>query len=313
MQFLSETNIDFISKRGIAATLSLLLILAGLASLAIHKGPKYSIDFTGGSLVQVQFTESVPTDEVRQVLSDAGIPNAEIVRFGEENEKLIRIPDTGAGSESMDKATDALQARWPDLDLRREETVGPKIGSELRSSALQAIILSLVLILAYVTVRFEFRFAVASIIALVHDVLITLGVFSIVGHEISLAVVAAFLTIVGYSLNDTIVVFDRIRENLRVPGREDYDTILNRSINQSLSRTIITSGTTLLVLVVLYFFGGEVLKDFAFALIVGIVVGTYSSIYVATPILVEWERRAPRRSKPGKGKGKGSRTAVAAK
>jgi len=240
--------------------------------------------------------EVVPIDQVRAKLQEVGYSAAQIQRFGEPNELLIRIPDAGDMT-AVDSVKDALRAAWPDLELRREESVGPKIGGELRSAALQAIMFSLVLILIYITIRFEFRFAVAAILALVHDVLITLGVFSLVDHEISLAVIAAFLTIVGYSLNDTIVVFDRIRENLRVPARTAYGAILNRSVNQSLSRTIVTGVTTLLVLVVLFLFGGEVLRDFAFALILGVIVGTYSSIFIATPILVEWQHRAPRKAK----------------
>jgi len=296
MRTYRERNIDFVGRRGLAAVLSLIMILVGVGSLVIKGGPKYSVDFTGGSLLQVRMAEVVPIDQVRAKLQEVGYSAAQIQRFGEPNELLIRIPDAGDMT-AVDSVKDALRAAWPDLELRREESVGPKIGGELRSAALQAIMFSLVLILIYITIRFEFRFAVAAILALVHDVLITLGVFSLVDHEISLAVIAAFLTIVGYSLNDTIVVFDRIRENLRVPARTAYGAILNRSVNQSLSRTIVTGVTTLLVLVVLFLFGGEVLRDFAFALILGVIVGTYSSIFIATPILVEWQHRAPRKAK----------------
>jgi preprotein translocase subunit SecF len=297
MQFLTDTNFDFISRRKVAAVLSALLIGAGLVPRAMHKGPQYSIDFTGGSLIQVQFREEVPVDAVRDALAEVGLGQAEIQRFGAPDEILVRIQETGQGAVVDSLVKSALRDRWPDLTLRREETVGPKIGGELRSAAFQAIILALVLILAYVSWRFEFRFAVAAIIALVHDVLITLGVFSIADHEVSLAVIAAFLTIVGYSLNDTIVVFDRIRENLRVPARRAYADVLNRSVNQSLSRTIVTSSTTLVVIAILLLFGGEVLRDFSFALVVGVIVGTYSSIFVATPVLVEWEARRPRKAK----------------
>jgi preprotein translocase subunit SecF len=296
MSLFADANFDFVGKRRAAAIISVLLIVAGLASLITKGGPKYSIDFTGGSLIQVQFAEVVPADEVRSALSAIGHGDAEIQRFGSPREMLVRIPDKGNEQDMID-VKDALRAQWPDLELRREETVGPKIGGELRAAALEAILFALALILVYITIRFEFRFAIAAIIALIHDVLITLGVFSLANHEVSLAVIAAFLTIVGYSLNDTIVVFDRIRENLRTPAREAYAGILNHSVNQSLSRTIITSGTTLLVVLVLFLFGGEVLKDFAFALVIGVVIGTYSSIFVATPILVEWETRRPRKSK----------------
>jgi preprotein translocase subunit SecF len=296
MQFLTDTNVDFVRRRVLYAGLSLAVVLAGVASLVIHGGPKYSIDFTGGWITQVQFEAPVSVEEVRGSLSQVGFSDAEIQRFGAPDEMLIRIPTTPqANADSLVLAT--LREKWPALDLRRQEKVGPKIGGELRQAALQAIVLALLLILAYISWRFEFRFAVAAIVALVHDVLITLGVFSIAEHEISLAVIAAFLTIVGYSLNDTIVVFDRIRENLRIPARKAYAEILNKSVNQSLSRTLITSGTTIVVVVVLFIFGGEVLRDFALALTVGVAVGTYSSICVATPILVEWEKRRPRKAK----------------
>jgi preprotein translocase subunit SecF len=296
MQFLTDTHVDFMSRRRLAMALSAIAILIGLASLVVKRGPSYSIDFTGGTLLQLRFPEEVTADRLRSELSQVGLGQAEIVRFGAPDEMLVRIPEmTTIAADSV--AKEALRARWPELELRREETVGPKIGGELRSAAGQAILLALALILVYITIRFEFRFAVAAIVALVHDVLITLGVFSLVDHEISLAVIAAFLTIVGYSLNDTIVVFDRIRENLRVPSGGAYMQLLNRSINQSLSRTIITSGTTVLVVVALLVLGGEVLRDFAFALTVGIVVGTYSSIYVASPLLAEWELRSPRKRK----------------
>jgi len=298
MRFLSDTNIDFVGMRRAALGFSLLMILIGVGSLVMHRGPKYSIDFTGGSLVQAKFAQKTSVEEVREALSQVGFSGAEIQRFGSPDEMLIRIPDTG-DTTAVTRVKEGLKAAWPDYTLRREETVGPKIGNELRSAAGEAIFLALFLILLYITVRFEFRFGVAAIVALVHDVVITLGAFSLAGHEISLAVIAAFLTIVGYSLNDTIVVFDRIRENLRVPGRESYESVLNRSVNQSLSRTIITSGTTLVVVVVLLIFGGEVLRDFAFALTVGIVVGTYSSVFVATPLLVVWEHRRPGRSRSG--------------
>jgi len=305
MKFLSDTNVDFVGMRRGALLLSLAMIVIGVVSLVVHGGPKYSIDFTGGRLIQVRMPTVVPLDEVRDELTAVGFGDAEIQQFGAPDELLIRIKETGDET-AMKRVQDAIKARWPDYTLRRAETVGPKIGSELRSAAGEAIFLALFLILVYVTVRFEFRFAVAAIVALIHDVIITLGAFSLAEHEVSLAVVAAFLTIVGYSLNDTIVVFDRIRENLRVPGREPYADVLNRSVNQSLSRTIITSGTTLVVVVVLLLFGGEVLRDFAFALTVGVVVGTYSSIFVATPLLVVWEKRRPRRSRSGSSRAKAS-------
>ena len=301
MQFLTDTKIDFVGKRRMALVFSLLLIFVGVGSLVKNGGPKYSIDFTGGSLVQAKFASAVSVEAVRDNLAQAGYPQAEIQQFGTPNEMLVRIQDTG-DQDAVVKVREAIQNGWPDVEMRRGESVGPKIGGELRSAAAQAIMLALFLILVYITIRFEFRFAVVAIVALVHDVLITLGAFSLAGYEVSLAVIAAFLTIVGYSLNDTIVVFDRIRENLRVPGRDSYKDVLNRSVNQSLSRTVVTSGTTLVVVGVLLFFGGDVLRDFAFALTVGVLIGTYSSVFVATPLLAVWEERMPRRSKASKPK-----------
>lgn len=313
MRFLNETNIDFVGKSRIALVFSLLMIGAGIVSLVMHGGPRYSIDFTGGSLAQVQFVDAIPVEDVRTELAALGFAQAEIQQFGGPNEMLIRIQETENDS-LLANVVAGLGNSFPGMELRRQEKVGPKIGGELRSAATQSIILALSLILIYITFRFELRFAVAAIIALIHDVMITLGVFSIANHEVSLAVIAAFLTIVGYSLNDTIVVFDRIRENLRgtaVRGK-NYDATLNKSVNQSLSRTIITSGTTLVVVTVLLFSGGEVLRDFAFALTVGVLVGTYSSIFVAMPILAVWEKRMPRKGKKkGTKGGNRSKAAVA--
>ena len=199
----------------------------------------------------------------------------------------------GIEAKAVGKLYEAVKARFPDreIELRRTETVGPKIGEELKNRTWAAIVISLFGILVYISWRFEFKFAIGAIVALIHDVLITLGIFSIMGKEISLVIVAAFLTIVGYSLNDTIVVYDRIRENFSLRRRESYEKMIDISINQSLSRTVITSLTTLMVVLFLFFYGGEVIHDFAFALMVGIIVGTYSSIFVASPILIEWQNR----------------------
>jgi preprotein translocase subunit SecF len=295
MQFLTNPKIDFMTHRRLAMAVSAVVILAGIASLVVKGGPNYSVDFTGGTLIQIRFPAGVAPEAVREVLSGVGLGAVEIVAFGGPDERLIRIP---AGTESAEaRAKAALRERWPDLELRREETVGPKIGGELRSAAIQATILALVLILIYVTMRFEFRFAVAAIIALIHDVLVTLAFFSFTDRELSLSVIAAFLTIVGFSINDTIVIFDRVRENLRVPAGPAFLEVMNRSVNQTLSRTIITSGTVLLTVFVLLFFGGEVLEDFSFAMVVGLISGTYSTVFVAAPLVVEWELLRPRKRK----------------
>lgn len=296
MEILRNPNFPFVKTRWVAISISIAVALIGLISIVAKGGLRYSIDFTGGSILQVQFTESVSAEDVRAVLSQAGHADASIQAYGGENEILVRVPNREEGS-GVEEVKAGLRAKWPDLTIRREDTVGPRIGEELRRNAGWAIFWSLLGILAYVSFRFEFRFAVAGVIALLHDVVITLGLFSLTNREVSLEVIAAFLTLVGWSINDTIVVFDRIRENLRVPTRDGYDEVLNRSINQSLARTIITFTTVFITTLILFLFGGDVLRDFGFVMTVGGIVGTYSSIWIATPILVEWEKRYPRKLK----------------
>ncbi len=298
MQFLKQTNIDFLSKRKYAITFSIFLIAVGLITLIIHGGPDYSIDFLGGTEIHVHFNEPAPIAEIRKALGEVGFAKAEIKNFGTPNDVLIRIEVQQNNDEATSTILNTLSEKFADMNptMLSVESVGPKIGKELRTAAVWAVLFSLALILLYIWIRFEFVFGVGAIVALFHDVLITLGIFSIFRMEISLSVVAAFLTIVGYSLNDTIVVFDRIRENLKSMRRENFFSILNTSINQSLSRTVITSMTTLIVVFVLYINGGEVLRTFSFALLVGIVVGTYSSIFIATPVVAEWEMRQLQKS-----------------
>jgi preprotein translocase subunit SecF len=295
MQFLSNTNIDFIGNRKIGFIISSVLILAGIISLIIHGGPRYNIDFTGGRLLHLQFEKAVDIGELRSVLSTAGHGDAEITHFGEENEVIIRTALEQVIESPEQSIHAVIQKAMPDnpfIELQND-TVGPKIGKELKIDAIQAVIWAMILILIYIMWRFEFRFSLGAILALVHDVIITLGVFSLLNIEISAPIIAALLTIVGYSLNDTIVVFDRIRENFKVKQKDiqSFISIVNRSLNETLSRTIITSLTTLFVVLILYFFGGEVLRSFAFALIVGIVIGTYSSLFIASPFIVEWQIR----------------------
>ncbi len=305
MQFLVNANFNFIGKRKTARIFSIALILVGIGSLVIQGGPKLGIDFTGGTSLRLQFEKGVSIGEVRSAIASLGIGNAEIKNFGNSADILIRVQEqetSGAG------ITDAIKAElskvFPDNPYveRSKDSVGPKIGAELRTKTVTAILIALVGMLIYITWRFEFKFAVGAIVALFHDVIITLGVFSILQLEITLPIIAAFLTIVGYSLNDTIVVFDRIRENLKVLRRDTYETIVNTSVNQSLTRTIITSLTTLVVVVILYFFGGSVIHNFAFALIVGVLIGTYSSIFVASPIGVDWELRSQEKKSRALGK-----------
>ncbi len=289
MRLFNNTNIDFLEKSAIAKFLSMALIIAGLASLAMKGGPALSIDFTGGTIAQLQFDKAVDVSELRTKLAENGFQNSEIITFGSPNEVLIKTQFSGANSELESTLHTAIKSEF---QVRRVESVGPKIGKELQSDALSAILLSLLLILIYISFRFDRFYAYGSVVALIHDVLITMGVFSLLSIEIDLTIVAAFLTIVGYSLNDTIVVFDRIRENVIKHARESLDTIVNISLNSTLGRTIVTSLTTLVVVLSLFLFGGEVIKNFAFALIVGIFVGTYSSIYVASPVMMYFEKKA---------------------
>jgi len=289
MRLFNNTNIDFLEKSAIAKFLSMALIIAGLASLAMKGGPALSIDFTGGTIAQLQFDKAVDVSELRTKLAENGFENSEIITFGSPNEVLIKTQFSGANSELESNLRTAIKSEF---QVRRVESVGPKIGKELQSDALSAILLSLLMILIYISFRFDRFYAYGSVVALIHDVLITMGVFSLLSIEIDLTIVAAFLTIVGYSLNDTIVVFDRIRENVIKHARESLDTIVNISLNSTFGRTIVTSLTTFVVVLSLFLFGGEVIKNFAFALIVGIFVGTYSSIYVASPVMMYFEKKA---------------------
>ena len=289
MRFLNKTNIDFISKQKIAGFLSITLIVAGIASLIIKGGPLLSIDFTGGTVAQVKFEKPVELGQLRETLSDYGFEGAEIVEFGSPDEVLIKTQFSGSSSEISEQLTLALGKTFT---LRRVESVGPKIGKELQNDALKAIGLALILILIYITFRFDRYYALGSVMALIHDVLITLGVFSLLDYEINLSIIAAFLTIVGYSLNDTIVVFDRIRENIPKYMKKTLNDVVNISLNETLNRTVITSLTTMMVVVILFLWGGKVINLFAFALIIGVFVGTYSSLFVASPVMVYFEKRS---------------------
>ena len=289
MRFLSKTNIDFISKQKLTGLLSIVLIIAGIASLIMKGGPLLSIDFTGGTVAQIKFEKPVELGQLRNTLSDYGFKGAEIVEFGSPDEVLIKTQFTGSSSEISEKLTLALGKIFI---LRRVVSVGPKIGKELQSDALKAIGLALLLILIYITFRFDRYYALGSVMALIHDVLITLGVFSLLDYEINLSIIAAFLTIVGYSLNDTIVVFDRIRENIPKFMKKTLNDVVNISLNETLNRTVITSLTTMMVVVILFIWGGKVINLFAFALIVGIFIGTYSSLFVASPVMVYFEKRS---------------------
>jgi len=329
------THIDFIGKRHLAIGISLVMLLAGAVAVPIN-GVKMGIDFQGGTEMQVLFAEQVNADEgaIRKVVGDCGIAAASVVRYGEVEgrEFLIRFQegaiagaqgdhcpltpeqvealaqaklagggggDEGEKGETIDKLAYALTNAIGPLsggEPERVEFVGPRVGSELRAAGLKSLLVACVLILIYIAFRFSARFAPGAVIALIHDVLITSGIFVILGMEFDLQVLAALLAILGYSLNDTIIIYDRIRENMALRTKFDLVDVLNQSVNQTLSRTVLTSGTTMVSVLALLFLGGEVIRPFAFAMAIGIVVGTYSSIFIAAPTLLWLERRVGRAS-----------------
>ena len=342
MQFIKPgININFIGKRKIAFVLSLAMILISIGSLLVNRGPRYGIDFAGGTLVQVKFDASVPIDQIKSGLATMELAASAVQQFGQadDHEYLIRTDATNPAMEGLsEKIEKNLKAATNvAVEIRRVEMVGPQVGQDLREKALFAMFYALLLITVYISGRFElkwamsgivaaaimgsvyllslfhvsvpflmlaalivslvifwffeFKYAMGAIVALIHDVTITVGMFSIFDKEFTLPIVAALLTIIGYSLNDTIIVFDRIRENLRKYHKEPLSTILNKSINETLSRTILTSGTTMIVVVALFILGGGIIHDFSFALMIGVLVGTYSSIFVASPILLAWQTR----------------------
>lgn len=297
MEFIKPgTKINFVGFRRIAFFLSGLVVAASIISIVLHGGLNYGIDFAGGTLVQVKFKEPTLVGSIKNQLAPIGLDRSLIQRFGEkrENEYLIRVERSVSDLETLSlEIAEALQRGYgkDGVEIRRTEMVGAKVGKDLRKKGILAIIYAMIGILIYITWRFEFIFALGAIVALAHDVMITVGAFSITGKEFTLPIVAAILTIIGYSLNDTIVVYDRIRENRRKMRREPFGGVVNASINETLGRTLLTSLTTLIVVVILFIFGGGVIHDFAFALMVGILVGSYSSVFVASPIILTWQER----------------------
>jgi len=286
-QIAKNMNYDFMAVRKSALILSAILILISIASLAT-RGLNLGIDFTGGTVIEVGYQQAAELTEVRSLLDEAGYEGAIVQHFGTATDVLIRIaPQEGiSNAEISSGMLSALVGGGSDVEMRRVEFVGPQVGDELTEDGGLAILYALFGILIYVSFRFEKRFAAGSVVALIHDVTITLGFFSLTQVEFDLSVLAAILAVIGYSLNDTIVVFDRIRENFRKMRKGTSIEIVNRSLNQTLARTLVTSLTTLLVLVALFLFGGEIISAFSLALIVGVVIGTYSSIYIASPTIL---------------------------
>ena len=290
-----NTKFDFVGKIKYALILSWVLIGIGLVSMLMKGGYRYGIDFQGGTLFQIKFSKQVTAGDIRQALKEIKIEAGSVQSFGSEgeNEFLINIetmvPDLEQFSETV---REQLVKKFgkDSFEMRRTEIVGPKVGKDLRERAMLAVVLSCVGMLIYMWFRFEFRFGLGAVLGLVHDVLITLAALSLTNTPIDLPVVAALLTIVGYSVNDTIIVCDRIRENMPKMTREKFGTIINISVNQTLSRTILTVGTVFMATLALYLFGGGVIHDFAFAMLVGTITGTYSSIYVACPVAIYWEK-----------------------
>ena len=280
-------SIPFMKYRKIAGLSSIIIFVLAIASLSF-RGLSLGLDFSGGTLVEVAFEKTVPLEDIRTNLASNGIEDFQVVNFGTETDVLIKAADKVSQGRLGDRIYEILVNKYSnqDLELKRVEFVGPQIGSELRDQGGLGMLVALGMILLYVAFRFQFKFAIGAVVALAHDVVIVLGIFSVVGWDFDLTVMAALLAVIGYSLNDTIVVSDRMRENFRIERGLEPDEIVDKSINQTLSRTLITSLTTLLVLFSLYIFGGELIKGFSLALILGIFIGTYSSIYVVANMLL---------------------------
>ncbi len=293
------TRFDFIRFRFVALVISWVLIAIGMGSVVYHGGPNYGIDFTGGVMVHLRFNKPQPIGDIRAVLNSIQLGESTIQDFGASGtEFLVRLPVEASETKGIsDTLTQALADKFgkENFEVLRVELVGPRVGQELRQRALLAVFFSTLLMGAYIWFRFELRFGIGAAVALVHDVLMAFGFLSLVGYEIDLTVVAGLLTVVGFSVHDTVIVCDRIRENMRKSRRESMATIINRSINETLSRTVLTTGTAILVILALFILGGNVIRGFAFTLLVGFIVGTYSSIYIASPIVLWMDPGTTRR------------------
>jgi len=298
MEFFKKTNFDFIGIRKYAYAFSIITFLISLGYLLVH-GPNYGIDFTGGTSLQIKFNTPTEPGQIRSAISGAGYGDAEIKNLGEKvnNTFIIRIAQMGDEAKAGDIVLQELKSNLADhpFEILSVTQIGPKIGGELRRGAYYSILVALIGMLIYISWRFEFKFAVTAVISIFHDVIFVLGVYTFLGLEMSLTALAAFLTIVGYSINDTIVVYDRIRENLKLMRRESMATVMNTSVNQTLSRTLLTGVSTLVVLLVLIFMGGEVIHGFSLALFLGTVIGTYSSVFVASTLVLDWNNYLERK------------------
>lgn len=302
MRFFGKTNIPFVKIRYYAYTLSVIIILVGIIGI-VAKGLNWSIDFTSGVAMELNLapvdtaTPALDIETLRNVLRDNGFKDAEIQRIGLMGTSHFLIKTKGSAQGTGNKIIEVITQNFPEYtkgkDIKEDvvlsiDEVGPKVGKELRSQALFAVLLSMLLMIIYIWIRFELTFGVSAILAILHDVFCIVGIFAITGKEITIQVIAALLTLVGYSINDTIVVYDRIREDLRIYRKDPYETVFNNAMNKTLSRTVITAGTTLLTALALYFFGGTVIHDFAFAMVLGLIFGTYSSIFVASNLVIDY-------------------------
>jgi preprotein translocase SecF subunit len=289
LQMLIGTNIPFMQYRRFAYIFSAVLLVASIGWLVIHRGPYLSVDFTGGAVLQIRTSRVLPPDQVRPVLDGAGFRGVELQQMTGQNRDEFLMRFKAEAQDPFPVIQKALGERFPGVtvELRRKETVGPKVGSELQHKAIWAVLWSLGGILLYVGIRYEFKFAFGAVVSLFHDILITLGFLCFTGREVSLTVIAALLTIAGYSINDTIVVFDRIRERSRALRKEKHSRAMDIAVNETLSRTVITSLTVFLAALALFIWGGEVLRDFSFAMLIGVGFGTYSSVYVASALALD--------------------------
>jgi preprotein translocase SecF subunit len=294
IELFREPNFDFIGRRRWAYVVSILFILAGLGSMAAKGGLRYGIDFSGGTLIQVRFEKAVSVDRIRHALETVQMGESVIQEFGDTREYLLRLPLATLSSEEVTRRTQEALTKDAELgkhEIRRVEFVGPQVGKDLQIQAIYAVLWSMAGILAYIAIRFDLLGGLASVAAIIHDVLVCLSAMSLTNREMSLAILAALLTIIGYSVNDTIVAYDRVRENRAKGGRrrgEPFATQINNAINQTLSRTILTALTVFFSTAVLFVFGGKVLEDMAFVLTVGVVTGTFSTIYIAGSLIVDW-------------------------